>query len=280
MSFNSFFSLPKDLILKIIVEYLPEQDAGLLRQTCSFFNESNTRTTDLRILTLFGNNIKTEAEDFLIICKYIHDTKRAEHNQLAHKGRYSHAKHLAAKELKNKTDTLDLFNTVLNTLYSPNTDILKDPNNTITYLSSLNELAIILKQSNCFTLLQSLSFKPSLNSKNYYKDPNENISAITTMLPLCLNLQSLVLSDNNIGDKSAKVLATALLNCPELQSLDLGYNNIGIESTRALVAALQNCPKLQSFSLGCNNVDNNSITAMKKALLSCPNIELQSYHLH
>ena len=58
--------------------------------------------------------------------------------------------------------------------------------------------------------------------------------AIADVLQYCCHLETLILTNNAIGDNGAVALVGAMLHCNHLKTLDLAHNDIGIAGVKAL----------------------------------------------
>merc|ERR1712070_788787 len=78
---------------------------------------------------------------------------------------------------------------------------------------------------------------------------DRDIESLADVLPLCHNLERLVLANNEITDKGAELLAAALPSCKRLRVLQLDDNQIGDYGASKLRAAIPLCPTLKKLFL-------------------------------
>jgi Ran GTPase-activating protein (RanGAP) involved in mRNA processing and transport len=95
----------------------------------------------------------------------------------------------------------------------------------------------------------------------------EDPVAIQAMLRSLENQQSADMSDRNLGDKEARIIASVLEKNPRVIALDLSMNNIGDEASALLGEALATNATLQSLDLSDNpQIGIKSAQAFLKAL--------------
>src|SRR5581483_6021378 len=82
------------------------------------------------------------------------------------------------------------------------------------------------------------------------------------------SVNSLILSDNKIGDAEATALAKALESNSSLTSLDFKHNQIGDAGAIVLAKALESNSSLTSLDLSENEIGDAGATTLAKALES------------
>merc|ERR1712032_989797 len=82
----------------------------------------------------------------------------------------------------------------------------------------------------------------------------EQVQGLSRLFPVCRNLRELHLSENQVGNDGASVLAGELPRCGQLQSLSLCSCQIGPEGCVALVRAWTKCCSLRHLYLDDNPV--------------------------
>ncbi|XP_040604101.1 NLR family CARD domain-containing protein 3 isoform X4 [Mesocricetus auratus] len=135
-------------------------------------------------------------------------------------------------------------------------------------------LSLCLSQSALQSLLPQLLYCQSLRlDNNQFQDPVMELLGSVLSGKDC-RIQSLSLTENQIGNKGAKALARSLLVNRSLITLDLRSNTIGPQGAKALAEALKKNRTLTSLSLQSNMIKDNGVMCMAEALVSNQTISI------
>ena len=110
----------------------------------------------------------------------------------------------------------------------------------------------------------------------------DDMRIIADGLRACRSLTVLGLEHNRLADEGAEKVASALRENREcqLETLSLTDNNIGVAGSVALAAYLEESSSLRILSLGQNAVGDAGVTALATALMKNTESQLRNLDLH